>query len=512
MAAYPLQQQTLHLQQQHQHSSKPATPIHLEERHGNPQPDGVPAALLRGGAPTDGRGLRALIKALSASNAATTAAAVDEAAAVHTHAAKLRLDRERTVRNAAALFHGFPGGCDVVSWTAMVTGHACLGLGNEAVALFLETLDDGGAAAVDAVTAAAGFAACADLGDLVLAGEAHRRVAAAAVDLDAVAWNALVDMYAKCGDLATARRCFAAIPAAAGRTVVSCNTMISALSRAGEPGEALALFRDMQRRALAAPPPDDATLVAVLGACAWLGALGTGRWVHAYMVRRLGRRELDGVMGNALVDMYANCGVVDDAVAVFERMLRRRDAPWKCSTMRRAGGGVRPNGMALLGVLSACCHAGHVDEGLRHLRDMERRCHAGVAPGVEHYGCTVDMLGRAGRLDEPEALMAAMPVPPDALVWGSLLAACRAASDVERAERVMRRMDGGDSGESGDYVLMSNMYASRGRHGMAMRVRKKMRKSNVNKDPGCSVIEIDGVMHEFRAVPTNYMSHSFDTE
>ncbi|CAN6202795.1 unnamed protein product [Urochloa humidicola] len=556
MAPYPLQQQPLHLQ----NGRKPASPVH---RHGHthPQPD---AASLRRGAPTDARGLRALIKSLSASSSSSSAAAAaNEAAAVHAHAAKLGLDRDRTVRNtlialylardgraaAGALFDGFPGGRDVVSWTAMVTGHARLGLAAEAVALFFDMLDGGGgdstggaAVAVDAVAAAAGFAACADLGDLALAREAHRRVAAAAagVDLDAVAWNALVDMYAKCGDLAAARRWFRAMPAAAagrgrGRTVVSWNTMISALSRAGEPGEALALFREMQRGAAAAgaPPPDDATLVAVIGACAKLGALGTGMWVHAYIMRRRRRRrdlaDAGGggvAVGNALIDMYAKCGAVEHAVAVFERMARRqRDACTYASmiaglaahgragdalevfdAMRRAGGGVRPNGVALLGVLSACCHAGRVDEGLRHLRDMER-------PGVEHYGCAVDMLGRAGRLDEAEALVAAMPVPPDALVWGSLLAACRAAGDVERAERVMRRMgDGGGGGDSGDYVLMSNMYAARGRHGMAVRVRKKMRKRNVNKDPGCSVIEIDGVVHEFRAVPANSVTLSLDAE
>jgi len=286
--------------------------------------------------------------------------------------------------------------------------------------------------------------------------------------------------------------------------------MISAFARAGEHGEALALFREMQR---AGVRPDDATLVAVLGACAQLGALDTGRWVHAYMRRRLGRCEADGVVGNALLDMYAKCGAVDQAVAVFDGMARRdvytyasmilglathgraEDALALFAAMRRAG--VRPNAVALLGVLSACCHAGRVEDGLRHLSDMAR-CH-GVTPGIEHYGCAVDMLGRAGRLDEAEALVAAMPVPPDALVRGSLLAACRARGDVERAERLMRCMND-DDGDSRDYVLMSNMYASRGRHGRAVRVRKKMRRS---KEPGCSAIEIDGVVHEFQAVPAN---------
>ncbi|PUZ62476.1 hypothetical protein GQ55_4G361100 [Panicum hallii var. hallii] len=517
MVAYPFQQTPLYLP----HSSKPTTPIHHSLGHGDPRADAASVSL-RQGAPTDARGLRALIKALSASSAA--AAANEAAAAVHAHAAKLGLDRERTVRNglialylarrdraaAGALFHGFPDGRDVVSWTAMVTGHARLGFADEAVALFLEMAGGGCGVAVDAVAAAAGFAACAEVRDLALAREAHRRVAAAEVTLDVVAWNALVDMYAKCGDVAAAHRWFRAMPAS--KTVVSWNTMISAFARAGEHGKALALFREMQR---AGVRPDDATLVAVLGACAQLGALDTGRWVHAYMCRQLGRREADGVVGNALLDMYAKCGAVDQAVAVFDGMARRdvytyasmilglathgraEEALALFAAMRRAG--VRPNAVALLGVLSACCHAGRVEDGLRHLDDMARSY--GVAPGIEHYGCAVDMLGRAGRLDDAEALVAAMPVPPDALVRGSLLAACRARGDVERAERVMRRMN--DDGDSGDHVLMSNMYASRGRHGRAVRVRKKMRRSNLTKEPGCSVIEIDGVVHEFQAVPAN---------
>ncbi|RLN11712.1 pentatricopeptide repeat-containing protein [Panicum miliaceum] len=327
MAAYPFQQKPLHLP----HSTKPATPIPDRLGHGDQRADAVSASL-RQGAPTDARGLRALIKALSASSGAT-AAKEAAAAAVHAHAAKLGLDRERTVRNglialylargdraaAGALFHGFPDGRDVVSWTAMVTGHARLGFADEAVALFLEMA---GGVAVDAVAAAAGFAACAEVRDLALAREAHRRVAAAEVALDVVAWNALVDMYAKCGDVAAAHRWFRAMPAS--KTVVSWNTMISAFARAGEHGEALALFREMQR---AGVRPDDATLVAVLGACAQLGALDTGRWVHAYMRMRLGRREADGVVGNALLDMYAKCGAVDQAVAVFDGMARRDPPP-----------------------------------------------------------------------------------------------------------------------------------------------------------------------------------------
>lgn len=524
MAPYP----ALHLQQQvHlRHASKPTNPAPVHHHgHGNPKPDAV-AASLRRGAPADARGLRALIKALSSSASSTSTAA-----AVHAHATKIGLDRERTVRNglialylargeraaAVTLFDAFPGdGPDVVSWTAMVTGHARLGLARDAVALFLAMLELGDGVSVDAVAAAAGFAACAEARDLALAREAHRRVAAAGVALDVVAWNALVDMYAKCGDVAAARRWFRRIPLP--RTVVSWNTMLAALARAGEYGEALALFREMQRAGVC---PDGGTFVAVLGACAQLGALDTGRWVHAYMRRQLGRdADAGGVVSNALLDMYAKCGAVDQAMIVFDGMAQRdvytygsmiaglathgraEEALALFAAMRRTG--VRPNGVTLLGVLSACCHAGLVDEGLHHLDAMAEAY--GVAPGIEHYGCAIDMLGRAGRLDEAEALAAAMPVPPDALVRGSLLAACRARGNVERAERVMRRVvvaaDSG-GGEAGDHVLLSNMYASKGRHGRAVQVRKQMRRSKIVKDPGCSSIEIDGVVHEFQAVPAN---------
>ncbi|XP_066333572.1 pentatricopeptide repeat-containing protein At3g29230-like [Miscanthus floridulus] len=248
MAPYPVLQQQVH-----------------HHGHGNPKAD-VVAASLRRGAPADSHGLRALIKALPASSAAV-------AVAVHAHATKLGLDRERTVRNgltgergaAGALFDVFPGdGPDVVSWTAMVTGHARLGLAHDAVALFFVMLElDGSGVSVDAVAGAAGFAACAEARDLALAREAHRRIMAAGVALDIVVWNTLLDMYAKCGDVAAARRWFRGMPVA--KTVVSWNTMVAALVHAGEHGEALDLFREMQR---AGVRPDDATFVAVLGACA----------------------------------------------------------------------------------------------------------------------------------------------------------------------------------------------------------------------------------------------------
>ncbi|KQK16193.2 hypothetical protein BRADI_1g27320v3, partial [Brachypodium distachyon] len=452
------------------------------------------AFLRRGGAPHDDRALRVLLKSLT-----NTCPAAEEAEALHAHVVKLGcLDRRRVRDGLVALYLACGQGAvaralfergapDVVSWTAMVTGHTRLGLFEEAAALFLAMADG---VAVDAVAAAAAFAACAGAGDLGLARETHRRVLDAGVALDVVACNALIDMYAKCGDAAAARRCFRRMLPA--KNVVSWNTMIAACARSGDTREALSWFREMQRSGCVRP--DDATFVAVLGACADLGALDAGRWVHAYM---MGRHTKAVVVGNALLDMYAKCGAVDGAKEVFDAMPRRdvytytsmisglamhgrgQEALALLADMRRAG--VRPNAVTFLGVLSACCHAGLVEEGLLHFNAIPESL--GVAPGIEHYGCVVDMLGRAGRLDEAEELVARMPARPDALIWGSLLSACRAHGHVARAERVMRRMADvdGDLADAGDYVLMSNMYASKGRHGKAVQLRKQMRRGRMDK-------------------------------
>uniref|UniRef100_A0ACD5T828 Uncharacterized protein n=1 Tax=Avena sativa TaxID=4498 RepID=A0ACD5T828_AVESA len=501
-----------------------ASPLPSHGRASNPTTVPPHAASFRdGGAPHDAAALRAVLKRLATASSPVPG---QDAPKLHAHATKLGLDRRhRGVRDALvalylacgrrgaarALFGGDPAP-DVVSWTSLVTGNVRLGLYREAATLFLAMADDG-AVVVDAVAAAGAFAACSGAGDLALAREVHRRVLVAVVALDVVACNALVDMYAKCGDAAAALRCFRAMTPA--KNVVTWNTMISAHARAGEPREALSLFREMLEQQ--GVRPDDATFVAVLGACARLGALDAGMWVHAHYARRTGRNAAaDGVVGNALLDMYAKCGAVEQAAEVFDAMARRdvytytsmisglaahgrgEDALALFANMHRVG--IRPNKVTFLSVLSACCHAGFVEDGLRHL-DAMSEVH-GVAPGVEHYGCVVDMLGRAGRLDEAEELIAAMPVRPDAPIWGSLLSACRAHGHVERAERVMRRIAGEDA-DAGDYVLMSNMYAREGRHGKAVRVRREMRRSKVDKVPGCSLIEIDGVVHEFQAVPAN---------
>lgn len=435
---------------------------------------------------------------------------------IHAHIVKLGFEYDVYIRNnlirfyalcgyigiARKLFVIFPER-DIVSWTILMSGYTKVGMFRESVKLFVQMMDLN--LEVDAITVVSALSACSKLGDLNLGKELHKYIKTKNVYLDVYAWNALVDMYAKCGDITCAYEKFKKMPE---RNIVSWNSMISGFVHAREFTRALSVFRKMQSEGI---NPDDTTLVSVLSACTNLGALDMGRWVHLYMLR-LGFRP-EGVLGNALVDMYAKCGVIDHAVQVFEGMTRRDVFTFSCLIVGFAmhgkaenaldlffemlAAGIEPNEVTFVGVLTACSHAGLVKEGLLQFDNMVKIY--GLEPKVVHYGCVVDMLGRVGLLEKAEEFVKEMPIEPDSSIWGSLLAACRMHGNVEMAERLMRRVLEMQSKEDGDYVLMSNLYASSNRQYDSIQVRKEMRRRKVKKIPGCSSIEIDGIVYEFQA-------------
>ncbi|CAL9149658.1 pentatricopeptide repeat-containing protein At1g08070, chloroplastic-like [Musa acuminata AAA Group] len=435
--------------------------------------------------------------------------------ALHAHAIKMGLDANVFVRNnlmslyavcgevrsIQKLFDGFPEK-DLVSWTTLISGYTKAGLAKKAVKVFEEMMSENLRA--DGVTMVAVLSACAELGDLELGRNLHRYIGAREIDMDVFVGNALVDMYSKCGDVDSAYQLFNEMPV---RNVVSWNSIISGLVNNKEFKQALELFRQMQRQGI---EPDAFTLVGVLNSCASLGALDLGQWVHAYINRN--GIEADGITGNALVDMYSKCGRIDRAMEVFGGMAhkdvytytsmivglamhgRGEEALELFAAMSSAG--VKPNEVTFVGVLSACSHAGLVDVGLRHFESMSAVY--GLAPQIEHYGCVVDMFGRAGRLDKAQDLISSMPMEPDAFIWGSLLGACRNHGDVVLGETVAKLLLDVEPQEEGAYVLMSNLYTAGNRRSDGLRMRKAMRANKVRKTPGCSLIEIDGVIHEFR--------------
>lgn len=319
-----------------------------------------------------------------------------------------------------------------------------------------------------------------------------------------VSWSTMISGYARMGNLEEARRLFEHMPV---RNVVSWNAMIAGYAQNEKYADAIQLFRKMQHEGGLAP--NDVTLVSVLSACAHLGALDLGNWIHKFI--RRSKMEVGLFLGNALADMYAKCGCILEAKKVFDEMQVRDVISWSIIIMGLAMYGyadeafkcfaemieddLNPNEISFMGLLTACTHAGLVDNGLEYF-DMMAQVY-GITPKVEHYGCVVDLLSRAGRLDQAESLINSMPMQPNVIVWGALLGGCRIYKDAERGERIVRHILELDSNHSGSLVYLANVYASMGRLDDAAYCRMRMRDNKSMKTPGCSWIEIDNSVYEF---------------
>lgn len=333
-------------------------------------------------------------------------------------------------------------------------------------------------------------------------------------DRTVVSWNSLLAGYIGCGDIDEARRIFDEMPE---RNVISWTTMISGCAHNGRCRQALSLFGEMRR---AHVELDQVSLVAALSACAEIGNLNLGRWIHGYIEERMSVRNqpLLVSLNNALIHMYASCGVIDEAYKVFSKMPRKNTVSWTSiiTGLAKLGRGeealsvfrsmlgsgvnqVRPDEITFIGVLCACSHAGFVDEG-RHLFERMNQTW-GISPKIEHYGCMVDLLSRAGFLDEAYRLVETMPIRPNDAVWGALLGGCRIHKNVELASHVTQKLAVElDPGQAAGYlVLLSNVYATAKRWKDVVSVRQKMVEMGVKKPPGRSWVQINGTVHDFVA-------------
>ncbi|XP_022727285.1 pentatricopeptide repeat-containing protein At1g59720, chloroplastic/mitochondrial-like [Durio zibethinus] len=327
--------------------------------------------------------------------------------------------------------------------------------------------------------------------------------------------NSLIHFYASCGCLDLAEKLFVKM---SERSLVSWNVLIEGFVQFGKFDNGLNLFREM----LNTFDPDEYTLQSVISACAGLGALSLGAWAHAYLLKKCDVDfSIDVLINNSLVDMYCKCGSLELAQQVFDRMPKRDLTSWNQMILGFAMHGqaeaaiecfhkmirtesFRPNSITFVGVLSACNHKGMVSEGRLYF-DMMIADYK-IKPVLEHYGCLVDLLARAGFIDEAFDLVSMMPMRPDAVIWRSLLDACyKKNGSVELSEELARQVveSEGDIG-SGVYVLLSRVYASASRWDDVGLVRKLMADKGVTKEPGCSLIEIDGVAHELFAGDTSH--------
>ncbi|KAM3231799.1 pentatricopeptide repeat-containing protein, chloroplastic [Capsicum annuum] len=422
---------------------------------------------------------------------------------------------------------------DVVSWNTMILGFVEGGCVDEALKMF-DRMGEENVRPND-VTMMAVSSACGKKMDLEFGRWVHTFIERNGIKESLILDNAILDMYVKCGSTEDAERLFdkmgdkdvfswttmlvgyaragnfvaarSVLNTMPSQDIAAWNALISAYEQSGKPKEALAVFNELQLHKKA--EPDEVTLVCALSACAQLGAIDLGRWIHVYM-KKLGIK-LNCHLTTALIDMYSKCGDVEKALAIFDSVNIRDVFVWSAMVAGLAMHGrgeeaislflkmqehkVKPNSVTLINVLCACSHSGLVEEGRAIFNQMVNAY--GIVPGVKHYACLVDILGRAGELEEAEELINNMPVTPGSTVWGALLGACRLHGNLELAEQACNRLLELEPENHGAYVTLSNIYAKSGKWDEVSMLRKHMRECGLKKEPGCSSIEVNSVVHQF---------------
>ncbi|KAI0493055.1 hypothetical protein KFK09_027331 [Dendrobium nobile] len=421
---------------------------------------------------------------------------------------------------------------DMIAWNVMLDSYYQAGQYNDTLKLF-EDMRNSGLIPNNAVLSTI-ITACGRTGNLAFGKEVHSYIVESKILIDEHIQSALITMYCNCNSIRTAQNLYdqmspknlvASTAMVFGyskigkieiarsifnqmreKDLICWSAMISGYAESERPGEALRLFNSMLASGMS---PDKITMLSVIAACAHLGAIDLAKWIHIYADKNGFRGSLP--VDNALIDMYSKSGSLTMARTIFEKLPERNVITWTTMitglAMHGEGRsalelfhemkamGVEPNGVTFVGLLYACSHSGMVEEGRQMFKSMmfEHK----IEPRHEHYGCMVDLLGRAKLLQEAHELIDSMPFPPNVVEWGSLLWACQNHGNVVLGELAARKLLELDPGHDGAYVLLSNIYAKANRWEKVEEVRTLMKGRAVSKEKACSWIEVDGEVHEF---------------
>ncbi|XP_057865697.2 putative pentatricopeptide repeat-containing protein At1g56570 [Cryptomeria japonica] len=440
--------------------------------------------------------------------------AIEEGKSVHAHIIKTEAVLDTTVVNALITMYAKSGSLDdalkvfdkipkrnAISWNAIIAGCAYNENNEETRKLFSQMQNIG--MKPNQFTFAGILRSSTSVFSLEQGKQVHVSVVKRGLESDVIVSSALLDMYAKCAKLEDARLLFETM---LKRNTVSWSTMISTYAQKGQSEQAVKLFTQMQ---LSGMEPNQFTFASLLMACASLASFKGGTQIHAYTLK--GSYRSDVSVGNSLVDMYAKCGSIVESRKVFDRMPYQDVVSWTAMVVgysqhgqgreavqlfeKMQWMGMKPDQITFVGVISACSHAGLVYEGIHYFISMSEDY--GIAPREEHYNCVVDLLSRAGLLEHATAFLYKMPFKPAALVWGSLLAACRIHGNMVLAKHAAEHLIELEPHRSGSYVQLSNIYAAAGRWEDKAKVIKLMKEKGVKKETGKSWIDIMNKVHTF---------------
>lgn len=397
---------------------------------------------------------------------------------------------------------------NVVSWNSMIAAYVEGGNPEEAMRIFQKMLDQG--VEPTNVTIMEALHACADLGDLERGIFVHKLLDQLKLGTDVSMTNSLISMYSKCKKVDIAADIFSKLQ---GKTLVSWNAMILGYAQNGRVNEALNYFCKMRSKNI---KPDSFTMVSVIPALAELSVIRHAKWIHALVIRSCFEKNV--FVMTALIDMYAKCGAVDTARILFDMMNERHVTTWNVMIdgygthglgkaavelfNKMLEGPTKPNDITFLCAISACSHSGLVEEGIHYFTSMKKDY--GIEPVMDHYGAMVDLLGRAGRLNEAWDFIQKMPIEPGITVFGAMLGACKIHKNVELGEKAANRLFELDPDEGGYHVLLANIYAAASMWDKLAKVRTIMEKKGLQKTPGCSLVELKNEVHSFYSGSTSH--------
>ncbi|XP_057507793.1 pentatricopeptide repeat-containing protein At2g13600-like [Actinidia eriantha] len=449
------------------------------------------------------------------------------------------------VSEAKELFHQMEVagvGRDIISWNSMISGYVDNFMFNEALGMYRDLLEEGVQA--DSFTLGSVLTACTEMCSLSMGKEVHSHAIVRGLHSNTFVGRALVEMYCKFKDFNAAQLVFDEVSEQDTATrnalisgYASCNQIESipdVLQKMKEDGfdpniytwngiisghvenghykSAIRLFSEMQTSSLR---PDIYTIGIILPACSRLATIERGKQVHAYAIRS--GYESDVHIGAALVDMYAKCGYITHASMASNRIsnpnlvsqnamlaayaLCGRGEAGIAFFRRMLRDGFKPDSVTFLLVLSSCVHAGSVERGREFFNLMGDYT---VKPTLKHYTCMVDLYSRAGHIQEAYNVVKKLPMDPDSVIWGALLGGCVIHGDVDVGEIAAEKLTKLEPDNTGNYVMLANLYASAGKWSDVARTRRLIKDRQMQKNPGCSWIEDGNQIHVFMACDTSH--------
>ncbi|CAN8325234.1 unnamed protein product [Cochlearia groenlandica] len=446
---------------------------------------------------------------------------------VHGFGIRLGVDAQVTVANtlistyakcndfdsAKSLFEGIERSyMTVVSWNSMLKAYAVFREPFDAFRLYRLMLCE--EFKPDLSTFINMAVSCQTHETLIRARLIHSQAIRFGTDQDIEVINTFISMYLKSGDIYSARLLFDAMRY---RTCVSWTVMISGYAERGDMDEALALFHTMTKDGV---KPDLVTILSLISGCGKFGSLEIGKWVDA-IANTYGYKRDNIMVCNALVDMYSKCGSILKAREIFDNMSQKTVVTWTTMIAGYALNSIfleslelfhkmidldyKPNHITFLAVLQACAHSGSLEKGWEYFLVMKEVYN--ISPGLDHYSCMVDLLGKKGKLKEALELIRNMLAKPDAGIWGALLGACKIHRNVELAEQAAKCLFTLEPETAAPYVEMANIYADAGMWDGFARIRSMMKRRNIKKYPGESVIWVDGKNHSFTVGERDHAEH-----